>query len=74
MLKEPEIVKTLKEEEKIGKLKYYDINLKDRFFEIIGINQNNNNNSNFIKNTPTITSYKDALQLARKVMKDLKKD
>lgn len=71
MLKEPEIVKTLKEEEKIGKLKYYDINLKDRFFEIIGINEKNNN---FIKNTPTITSYKDALQLARKVMKDLKKD
>lgn len=71
MLKEPEIVKTLKEEEKIGKLKYYDVNLKDRFFEIIGINEKNNN---FIKNTPTITSYKDALQLARKVMKDLKKD
>ena len=71
MLKEPEIVKTLKEEEKIGKLKYYDINLKDRFFEIMGINQKNNN---FIKTTPTITSYKDALQLARKVMKDLKKD
>lgn len=71
MLKEPEIVKTLKEEEKIGKLKYYDVNLKDRIFEIIGINEKNNN---FIKNTPTITSYKDALQLARKVMKDLKKD
>ena len=72
MFKEPEIVKTLKEEEKIGKLKYYDINLKDRFFEIMGINQKNNNY--YIKTPPTITSYKDALQLARKVMKDLKKD
>ena len=71
MFKEPEIVKTLKEEEKIGKLKYYDINLKDRFFEIMGINQKNNN---YIKTPPTITSYKDALKLARKVMKNLNKD
>ena len=70
MIDEPDIVKQLREEERIGKLSYDHFDLKDKIFGKIGIKPKEtlNNYSNM-----KITSYKDSLNIAKKVLKDLNK-
>ena len=71
MINEPDIVKQLREEERIGKLQYNDFDIKERFFEIIDIKQKNfQRASSDLK----ITGYNDALKLAKKVLEDLSKN
>ena len=71
MIDEPDIVKELREEEKIGKLSYNHFDFKEKIFEIIGFKSKDSNvNFSDIK----IDGYKDALNLAKKVLKDLNKN
>ena len=71
MINEPDIVKQLREEERIGQLQYNDFDIKERFFEIIGIKQKKfQRASSDLK----ITGYNDALKLAKKVLEDLSKN
>ena len=71
MIDEPDIVKQLREEERIGKLSYNHYDLKDNIFGKIGIKPKETlNNYSNVK----ITRYKDSLNLAKKVLKHLNKN
>jgi hypothetical protein len=68
MIEEPDIVKELREEERIGKLYDNHFDLKAKMFEKIGFKSKEiHNDYSYVK----ISSYKDALQLAKKVLKNL---
>jgi len=71
MINEPDIVKQLREEERIGKFQYNNQDFKEKFFEIIGIKQKEIEN---IQSYVKITGYNDELKLAKKVLKDLNKN
>ena len=71
MIDEPDIVKELREEERIGKFSYNHFDFKEKIFEIIGFKSKDaDDNYSDIK----IDGYKDALNLAKKVLKDLNKN
>lgn len=70
MIEEPEIIKELREEERIGKLYKNQYDLKDRIFKAIGFKiEKPSNNYSELK----INSYKDELDLAKKVFKNIKR-
>ncbi len=68
MMDEPDIVKQLREEERVGKLHYKNFDLKGKIFEIIGFKSKE---IYYDESDDVINSYKDALDLARKVLKDI---
>ena len=70
MIEEPEIIKELREEERIGKLYRNQFGIKDRIFKAIGFK---NEASSNIYSEVKINSYKDELDLAKKVYKNIDK-
>jgi hypothetical protein len=71
MIEKPDIVKQLREEERIGILYNYKYGLKAKIFEIIDFKKRNNAES---LTSLDINSYEDALNLAKKVYKETYKD
>jgi hypothetical protein len=71
MIDEPDIVKQLREEERIGKLQVNQFDFKTRFLGIIGIKKKE---IQYNESKVDITSYKDELNLAKKVLNDLNKN
>ena len=71
MIEEPDIVKQLREEERIGKIQYNHFDFKDKIFEIMGIRSKEIHNE---YHDVKINSYKDALDLAKKVLNELNKN
>jgi hypothetical protein len=71
MIDEPDIVKKLREEERVGELQYKNFDLKDKIFEKIGFKSKEVQ----IKYSHVkISGYNDSLNLAKKVLKDLNND
>ena len=68
MIDEPDIVKQLRDEERAGRLQYKNFDLKEKIFEKIGFKTKEVQNKN---SEIKINSYKDALNLAKKVLNDL---
>jgi hypothetical protein len=68
MIEEPDIVKQLREEEKAGKLQYKNFDLKFKIFERIGFKTKELHDN---KSEVKISSYKDAFDLAKKVLNEL---
>ena len=71
MIDEPDIVKQLREEERLGKLKYEKFSLMDKFYEIFVFKSKEYEN---YYDDVKINSYKDALNLAKRVLNDLDKN
>ena len=71
MIDEPDIVKQLREEERIGKIQYNHFDLKAKIFEIMGMKPKEINNE---YNDVKFNSYKDELDLAKKVLNELNKN
>lgn len=70
MINEPDIVRQLREEEKIGKLEYNDLDFKNKIFEFIGIKPKISIRKN---HDLKIMGYDDSLKLAKKVLNELSK-